>query len=105
MPLEQRTESPMSLTRRHLVQSAGLAATFGALASRAAIAASDAAEIDRDATAALAHLYRIDHNATQLRDKAAGILVFPRVVKAGFIFGGQGGKGVLLQHGKPVRYY
>ena len=95
----------MSLTRRNLVQSAGLVAALGALASRPAMAASDAAEIDRDATAALAHLYRIDHNATKLRDKAAGILVFPRVVKAGFIFGGQGGKGVLMEGGKPVRYY
>ncbi len=98
----------MILTRRTLVQSATLAATaatFGIAASGPAAAASDAAEIDRDANAALADLYRIDPDTRKLRDKAVGILVFPRVVKAGFIFGGQGGKGVLLEHGKPQRYY
>jgi lipid-binding SYLF domain-containing protein len=95
----------MSITRRNLVHSAGLAATFGVLASRSAVAASDAAEIDRDATAALGHLYRIDRDATKLRDKARAVLIFPRVVKAGFIFGGQGGKGVLREGGRSVRYY
>ena len=37
--------------------------------------------------------------------KAAGTLIFPRVVKAGFIFGGQGGKGALRVGGRTRGYY
>ncbi len=33
------------------------------------------------------------------------MLVFPNIVKAGFMFGGQIGEGVLLKGGKPVAYY
>ena len=36
---------------------------------------------------------------------AAGILVFPSVVKAGFGFGGEYGEGALLIQGRPVAYY
>ena len=38
-------------------------------------------------------------------NKAAGILVFPSVVKAGFGFGGEYGEGLLLIHGRPAGYY
>ena len=37
--------------------------------------------------------------------KATAILVFPSIVKAGFLFGGQLGEGVLLKKGKPSGYY
>jgi len=95
----------MHLTRRTLVQSSLLAAPFAAISGRRAIAASDAAEIDRDASAALQRLYHIDRRASGLGSKAAGVLIFPRIVKAGFIFGGQGGKGVLRRGGRTAGYY
>jgi lipid-binding SYLF domain-containing protein len=95
----------MHLTRRTLVQSTLLAAPVAAIGARGAAAASDAAEIDRDATAALHRLYAIDHRAAALGPKAAGILIFPKIVKAGFIFGGQGGKGALRVGGKTRGYY
>jgi len=41
----------------------------------------------------------------ELVDKAAGVLVFPRVMKAGFGIGGEYGEGSLLIKGKPVAYY
>jgi lipid-binding SYLF domain-containing protein len=75
---------------------------FGA---RAAVAASDAAQIDRDSAAALRRLYAADHRAVGLGQKAVGILVFPKIVKAGFIFGAQGGKGVLRVHNHIDGYY
>jgi lipid-binding SYLF domain-containing protein len=75
------------------------------LGASGAFAASDAAEIDRDAAAALRRLYAAEHRTVSLGQKAAGILVFPKIVKAGFIFGAQGGKGVLRVHNHINGYY
>jgi lipid-binding SYLF domain-containing protein len=95
----------MPFSRRILVRSALLATSAGLIGATPALAASEASEIERDAKAALGRLYRLDHRAASLRSKAAGVLVFPRIVKAGFIFGGQGGKGVLFEGGRPRGYY
>ncbi len=56
-------------------------------------------------TAALAQLYQINPTAKDLSKEAKGILVFPNVVKAGFIIGGAGGTGALLVDGKIHGYY
>ena len=40
-----------------------------------------------------------------LSEKASAILIFPNIVKAGFIVGGQYGQGALRKHGKTVGYY
>ena len=85
----------MILTRRSAIGTVAALGPLALLGTRAASAASDAAQIDRDASAALRRLYATDHRAVELGQKAAGILVFPKIVKGGFIFGGQGGKGVL----------
>jgi len=37
--------------------------------------------------------------------KAEGVLVFPAVFKAGFVFGGEYGEGALVIKGKTVDYY
>jgi lipid-binding SYLF domain-containing protein len=34
-----------------------------------------------------------------------GILVFPDIIKAGFIFGAQHGEGTLFENGRAVRFY
>lgn len=67
--------------------------------------AATAAEIRRDATAALGKLYARVPKAKELGAKATGILVFPSVVKGGFLVGGLFGEGVLLKSGKAVAYY
>ncbi len=41
----------------------------------------------------------------ELVDKAAGVLVFPDVVKMGFGIGGSYGEGALLIDGEPVAFY
>jgi lipid-binding SYLF domain-containing protein len=69
-----------------------------------AIAAS-AAQIDRDADAALRTLYETMPAAKALAEKAKGILVFPSIVKAGFVVGAQYGDGALLKGGRTVGYY
>jgi lipid-binding SYLF domain-containing protein len=43
--------------------------------------------------------------ARELGQKAAGILVFPSVYKAGFGIGGEYGEGLLIIHGRPGGYY
>jgi len=69
-----------------------------------AVAAS-AAEINRDAENALKKLYAKSIKASALGEKAKAVLVFPSIIKGGFIVGGQYGEGVLLHKGKPVGYY
>ena len=58
-------------------------------------AASTASEINKDSTDALKQLYRLNPVAESIASKALGILIFPKIVKAGFIFGGSYGEGVL----------
>jgi lipid-binding SYLF domain-containing protein len=67
--------------------------------------ADSAAEISRDANAALSDLYKQVPGTRELGAKAKGILIFPHIYKAGFIVGGQGGDGVLKKGGKTVAYY
>ena len=67
--------------------------------------AASAADINRDASAALAKLYQTVPEARALGAKAKGILIFPNVVKAGFMFGAEYGEGVLQRGGKSAGYY
>jgi len=69
-----------------------------------AVAAS-AEQIDRDAKKALEILYAKSESAKAMGEKAVGILVFPGIVKGGFIVGGQYGEGALIQNGKTVAFY
>ncbi len=69
------------------------------------VMAASAAEINRDADAALKNLYDSEPAAKQLAAKAKGILVFPSIIKAGFIVGGHYGEGVLHKDNKTVGYY
>lgn len=95
----------MLTTRRNLVVRAAFSGPLAVFGAGSARAASDAAEIDRDAMRALQQLLRENRQAAALAPKAAGILVFPSVVKAGFILGGQGGKGALRVRGHTRGYY
>lgn len=69
------------------------------------VLAETAAEIDRETDAALEKLYASSPVTKELAEVAKGILVFPEVVKAGLIVGGQYGVGALREKGKTVGYY
>jgi lipid-binding SYLF domain-containing protein len=58
-----------------------------------------------DANAALKSLYASEPAAKMIGEKAKAVLVFPNIVKAGFIVGGQYGEGVLLENGKLIAHY
>jgi lipid-binding SYLF domain-containing protein len=67
--------------------------------------AGSGAEIDRDVNAALANMYDSVPNSRQIANQAKGILVFPNIVKAGFLWGAQYGEGALRRKGRTAGYY
>ena len=85
---------------------AGLVLTicFGASLPQTATAES-AYDINRQVDAALTGLYASNPAAVELSRTAKGILVFPSVAKAGFIFGGEFGVGALRENGQTVGLY
>jgi len=62
-------------------------------------------ELASEARAALDRLCRQNASARELRDKARAVLVFPHMLKAGFMFGGQIGEGALFRDGKVAGFY
>jgi lipid-binding SYLF domain-containing protein len=93
----------MNLNRRRIILAVAALAMLG-VAARPVHAAS-ASRISSNARAALQKLYKSNPSARILGDKAKAILVFPSILKAGFIFGGQGGDGAMTKGGKTVGYY
>ncbi len=69
------------------------------------VIAGSAAEIDRDVDNALSKLYDKSNAAKELSKVAKGILVFPNIIKGGFIVGGHYGEGALRKGGKTAGYY
>src|SRR5262245_63357012 len=67
--------------------------------------AASAADIDADVNATLTSFESQIVGARELASKAAGILVFPSVVKAGIGLGGEYGEGLLVIRGRPAGYY
>jgi lipid-binding SYLF domain-containing protein len=92
-----------ALRLRMIAATALVAFTFASAPERAS--AATAAQLNAEGKAALNRLYAQSSSAAALGQRARAILVFPKIVKAGFVVGGQGGEGVLLVHGKPTAYY
>lgn len=92
------------MMKRPMTRTFLLAALMVTLGASTAFAAS-AAELQRDANAALKSLYAKNGAAKMLGKQAKAILVFPSILKAGFMFGGQMGEGALLRGGRAVGYY
>ncbi len=77
---------------------------ISSLPAPSALAASTS-EINRDVDTALAKLFADVPEARTLAQRASAMLVFPGVVKAGFLFGAQYGDGALRRQGRSVGYY
>lgn len=75
-----------------------------ALATRPAHAAT-AEELRQEAQAALAALHRRNPTALAISRQARATLVFPKIVKAGLVFGGSYGEGVLFRNGTVAGTY
>ena len=62
-------------------------------------------DIDAGIDNTLERLYKEVRGARELVGKANGVLVFPNVLAAGFVVGGEYGKGALRVHGAHAGYY
>ncbi len=74
------------------------------LAVTPAVAAS-AVEIDADVNAALKRFFHTVPEGPELYYRAAGVLIFPSVIKAGIGIGGEYGEGALRARGRTIGYY
>lgn len=82
----------------------GLTVTAG----RAEASESNAAKrrsIDAKVQGTISRLYSTVKGSRELVAKANGVLVFPSVLQAGFVVGGQYGEGALRVGGRSVGYY
>ena len=75
--------------------------TFGSFAT----AAQDRTALDNDVHAAITYLLKTSPAAKRLASSAKGALVFPNIVKAGFIVGFQYGDGALVRAKHGGGYY
>jgi len=97
-------ERTMSKARRGAGPLAVALAMTVTITANPAMAAS-AAEINRSVDAALASLHASVPETRQLANRAKAVLVFPNILKAGFLFGAQYGEGALRVRGKTAGYY
>jgi lipid-binding SYLF domain-containing protein len=81
------------------------AITFFAIGWPMAAAKAGPREIDASVHATLDRFTFEIAGSRDLLRRAAGVLVFPTVVKAGFGFGGEYGEGALLVRGRTSGYY
>ena len=79
------------------------ALTLASLSSMAVAASAE--DLNKDAAQALQNLYKSNPTAETIGKKAKAILVFPNIVKAGLIFGGAYGEGVLTKNSEQAGYY
>jgi len=81
----------------------GVAAAL--LLAPATVWAADRAALERDARSVYEKLLATVPAAQALSGSAAGVLVFPKITKAGLVVGGQYGDGVLFKGGKTAGFY
>ncbi|WP_408360577.1 MULTISPECIES: BPSL1445 family SYLF domain-containing lipoprotein [unclassified Paraburkholderia] len=84
-----------------------LTASLGAVSDAIANESNDSKRraIDAKVHGTLSKLYANVRGSRELVDKANGVLVFPSVIKVGFVAGGEYGEGALRVGGKSVGYY
>lgn len=96
------TEGLSSSTRRAVL------ASGAALALMPAACSSNGGPdptLETEARAKLQELLGQNAGARAIADQAVSVLVFPTVARGAFVFGGQGGKGVMFRGGQPAGYY
>ena len=75
------------------------------LRGAAAATAAGAAEIEKNVNSALKQLYGKYPAAKLLAQSAKRVLIFPNIIKGGFLVGGLYGEGALRKGSKTVAYY
>ncbi|MCY1407944.1 hypothetical protein D3C76_150650 [compost metagenome] len=67
--------------------------------------AATAEDLNADSRQALQMLYKAHPFSETISQKAKAVLVFPKIIKAGLVFGGSYGEGVLMKGTKVENYY
>jgi lipid-binding SYLF domain-containing protein len=104
------------MQRRHFMLKTTAALAFGGLALAGCtttgntpdnphVDASKRQSIDASVDGTMSKLFTTVPGSRELVSKARGVLVFPSVLQAGFIVGGQYGEGALRVGGATVGYY
>jgi lipid-binding SYLF domain-containing protein len=83
---------------------ASLLLVFG-LTISSSVFAKSAAEIEIEVDETIKEFKREIKGGAEFLKRASGVLVFPTVLKAGFVLGGEYGEGALRVGGKTVDYY
>jgi lipid-binding SYLF domain-containing protein len=76
---------------------------LGAISTQANAATAE--DLNKDAVQTLETLYKSNSAAETISKRARAILVFPNIVKAGLVFGGSYGEGVLMKSSQISGYY
>lgn len=95
--------TPMRRNFQRSILGLSAAMLLGGITQQAGAASAE--ELDTQAATALQALYKSNPVAESLSKKSRAILVFPKIVKAGLVFGGSYGEGVLTKGGKVAGYY
>lgn len=98
------------MERREFLMATAAVLSLGSLAACATphtpqAKAETRSEIETAVPPTLDALYKEAPGSSELANKAAGMLVFPSVTRAGIGLGGQFGRGVLRNAGKSADYY
>ena len=101
----KRRKFVMNRIKRDFMAAVVAVATVLSLGAATVAQAATADDLNRDAQQALQHLKDTNATAAAISRKAHAILIFPNIVKAGLVFGGAYGEGVLMKGGHAVDYY
>ena len=113
MPLSLRHTSAITASEERIMQMLHRVRTRAliplltvlALALPLAAQADSAAAIDSNVDDALQDLYATTPGAREMAKRAKAVLVFPNIVKGGFVFGMQYGQGALRIRNRTAGYY
>jgi lipid-binding SYLF domain-containing protein len=82
-----------------------LALTIATVAFSGSAKAATPEDLNKDADHALHMLTSTNPTADRIAKQAKAVLIFPNIVKAGLVFGGAYGEGLLRQDGRVDGYY
>lgn len=95
----------MKQPRTWILSFLAVVGVLGILAAPGAATAATAEDLNKDSEQALANLTKTNPLAAKLKGNAKAVLIFPNIVKAGLVFGGAYGEGVLKTGSKVEGYY
>ncbi|KQN48767.1 twin-arginine translocation pathway signal protein [Pseudomonas sp. Leaf48] len=95
----------MNQSMRYFLSFFLAAATLASASLLNTAGAATAEDLNADSKQALQGLFKANPAAENIARQAKAVLVFPKIIKAGLVFGGSYGEGVLMKGTQVVDYY